>query len=192
VLCVLDGAKALRKAVRDVLGTRTPVQRCIRHKERNVLEHLPERDRPVVKRRLRAAWKLDDHTAALARLQALADELARSHPGAAASLREGMAKTLTVTRLRIRGALKRTLESTNPCESMIECVRRTSRNVKRWQSGDMALRWTAAGMLEAEQQFRKVIGYRDLAKLAVAVERDLTATNVPSPTAEEADTLVIA
>ena len=95
VLCVLDGAKALRKAVRDVLGTTTPVQRCIRHKERNVLDHLPERDRPAVKRRLRAAWKLDDHTAALARLQTLADELARSHPGAAASLREGMAETLT-------------------------------------------------------------------------------------------------
>jgi putative transposase len=101
-----------------------------------------------------------------------------------------MAETLTVTRLGIRGALKRTLESTNPCESMIECVRRTSRNVKRWQSGDMALRWTAAGMLEAEQQFRRVIGYRDLAKLAIAIERDLTAKNIPSPTAEQAATLV--
>jgi len=192
VLCVLDGAKALRKAVRDVLGHDTPVQRCIRHKERNVLEHLAERDRPPVKRRLRAAWKLDDHATALGRLQTLADELARSHPGAAASLTEGMAETLTVTRLGIRGALKRTLESTNPCESMIECVRRTSRNVKRWQSGDMALRWTAAGMLEAEQQFRKVIGYRDLAKLAIAVERHLTATNVSSPTPEQPATLVTA
>ena len=101
-----------------------------------------------------------------------------------------MAETLTVTRLGIRRALKRTLESTNPCESMIECVRRTSRNVKRWQSGDMALRWTAAGMLEAEQQFRRVIGYRDLAKLAVAIERDLTAKTHLSPTAEEAATLV--
>jgi hypothetical protein len=99
-------------------------------------------------------------------LHALAAELQHSHPGATASLREGIAETLTVTRLGIRGALKRTLESTNPCESMIECVRRTSRNVKRWQSGDMALRWTAAGMLEAEQQFRRVIGYRELAKLA--------------------------
>jgi len=69
--------------------------------------------------------------------------------------------------------LKRTLASTNPCESMIECVRRSARNVKRWQSGDMALRWTAAGMLEAERQFRRVIGYRELAKLAVAVEREL-------------------
>jgi putative transposase len=192
VLCVLDGAKALRKAVRDVLGTATPVQRCIRHKERNVLDHLPERDRPAVKRRLRVAWKLDDHAAALGRLQALADELARSHPGAAASLREGMVETLTVTRLQIRGSLKRTLESTNPCESMIECVRRTSRNVKRWQSGDMALRWIAAGMLEAEQQFRRVIGYRDLAKLAIAIERDLTTKNAPSPTAEQNATLVTA
>lgn len=101
-----------------------------------------------------------------------------------------MAETLTVTRLGIRGALKRTLESTNPCESMIECVRRTSRNVKHWQSGDMTLRWTAAGMLEAEQQFRHVIGYRDLAKLALAIELDLTAKTTRSPTAEQAATLV--
>ncbi len=113
------------------------------------------------------------------------------HPGAAASLREGLEETLTVTRLGVRGTLKKTLQSTNPCESMIECVRRTSRNVKRWQSGDMALRWTAAGMLEAEQQFRRVIGYRDLAKLAIAIERDLTA-HVPSTTAEQAATLVTA
>ena len=185
VLCVLDGAKALRKAVRDVLGARTPVQRCIRHKERNVLDHLPERDRPAVKRRLRAAWALERHDRAHERLVLLASELARSHPGAAASLREGLEETLTVTRLGIRGKLKATLESTNPCESMIECVRRTSRNVKRWQSGEMCMRWTAAGMLEAERQFRKVIGYRELAKLATAIERELAPQIVPSPIAEE-------
>jgi transposase-like protein len=172
VLCVIDGAKALRKAVDEVLGP-VPVQRCIRHKERNVLDHLPERDRPAVKQRLRRAWARDDHDRALDELRVLAGELERSHPGAAASLREGMAETLTVTRLRIRGSLKQTLQSTNPCESMIEIVRRTSRNVKRWQSGDMCLRWTAAGMLEAERQFRRVIGYRDLAKLALALEREL-------------------
>ena len=86
-----------------------------------------------------------------------------------------MAETLTVTRLGVRGRLKRTLASTNPCESMIDTVRRVARNVKRWQSGDMCLRWTAAGMLEAEQQFRKIIGHADLAKLAVAVERDVAA-----------------
>jgi putative transposase len=173
VLCVIDGAKALRKAIGEVLGP-VPGQRgCVRHKERNVLDHLPERDRPAVKRRLRHAWARDDHERALEELRSLARELERSHPGAAASLREGMAETLTVTRLGITGSLKRTLQSTNPCESMIEIVRRTSRNVKRWQSGDMCLRWTAAGMLEDERQFRKVIGYRDLASLALAAEREL-------------------
>src|SRR3954470_15979578 len=99
VLFVIDGAKALRKAIRDVFGIGAPVQRCIRHKERNVLEHLPERDRPQVRRRLRQAWKLDDHAAAVERLLVLAAELDRSHPGAAASLREGLQETLTVTRL---------------------------------------------------------------------------------------------
>jgi len=191
VLCVLDGAKALRKAVRDVLGVQTPVQRCIRHKERNVLDHLPERDRPVVKRRLRRAWADSDHERALGALKLLAQELDRSHPGAAASLREGMEETLTLIRLGIRGSLKQTLESTNPCESMIECVRRSARNVKRWQSGDMALRWTAAGMLEAERQFRRVIGYADLAKLVNAIERDLAQPTLATPT-KEAATLVTA
>jgi putative transposase len=174
-LVVLDGAKALRKAVRDVFGTDTPVQRCVRHKERNVLGHLPEHAHNTVRRRLRAAWALDDHDRALEQLRVLASELDRTHPGAAASLREGMDETLTVTRLGVTGNLKRTLASTNPCESMIETVRRISRNVKRWRNGDMCLRWTAAGMLEAEQQFRKIIGHGDVAKLAVAVERDVAA-----------------
>jgi putative transposase len=177
VLCVIDGSKALRKAIDEVLGP-VPVQRCIRHKERNVLDHLPERDRPQVKLRLRRAWARDDHQQAFDELRSLASELERSHPGAAASLREGMAETLTVTRLGIKGSLKQTLQSTNPCESMIGIVRRTSRNVKRWQSGDMCLRWTAAGMLEAERQFRRVIGYRDLAKLSLAVERELRAQSI--------------
>jgi putative transposase len=191
VLVVLDGSKALRAAVNEVFGP-TPVQRCVRHKERNVLEHLPERDQPAVKARMRTAWATDNYALALDGLRLLADELDRSHPGAAASLREGLEETLTLTRLGIRGKLKTTLQSTNPIESMIETVRRTSRNVKRWQSGDMCLRWTAAGMLEAEQQFRRIIGYRDLAKLALAVERDRAAQRAPAHTTsnEEAATLV--
>ena len=142
-----------------------------------MLEHLPERDRPAVRRRLRRAWERDDHLRAEEELRLLVSELERSHPGAAASLTEGLEETLTVTRLGVRGQLRRTLASTNPCESMIECVRRSARNVKRWQSGEMCLRWTAAGMLEAERQFRKVVGYRDLAKLAVAVEHELAPTS---------------
>jgi transposase-like protein len=171
ILFVIDGAKALRKAIRTVFGD-APVQRCVRHKERNVTDHLPERERPAVKQRLRRAWALDDHARALDQLKALASELDRSYPGAAGSLREGLEETLTLTRLGVSGNLKRTLESTNPVESMIEIVRRTERNVKRWSSGEMALRWTAAGMLEAERQFRKIIGYRDLATLVIAIERD--------------------
>jgi transposase-like protein len=174
VLVVLDGSKALRAAVEEVFGP-VPVQRCIRHKERNVLDHLPERDRPAVKTRLRRAWASDNHALALDGLRALADELAHSHPGAATSLNEGLEETLTLTRLGIRGRLKKTLASTNPIESMIEIIRRTSRNVKRWQNGDMCLRWTAAGMLEAETQFRRIVGYSDLAKLAHAVEHDIAA-----------------
>jgi transposase-like protein len=150
-----------------------------------VLHHLAERDRPAVKQRLRRAWADEDHDRALAQLQTLAGELEHSHPGAPASLKEGVAETLTVTRLGIRGALKRTLQSTNPCESMIETVRHTSRNVKRWQSGEMCLRWTAAGMLEAERQFRRIIGHADHARLALAVEKQLQ----PQPTTEVAISL---
>ena len=173
MLFVIDGSKALRKGIRSVFGD-VPIQRCIRHKERNVLGHLPERDRPAVKARLRKAWAETDHPRALEQLKGLASELDHTHPGAAGSLREGLEETLTVVRLGIKGKLKRTLESTNPAESMIDTVRTTQRNVKYWSSGEMGLRWTAAGLLEAEKQFRKVIGYKDLTKLAVAIERDLT------------------
>ena len=177
MLFVLDGSKALRKAVRSVFGE-VPVQRCLWHKERNVMGHLPERDRPPIKARMRKAWRETDYPRALEQLTRLADELEHTHPGAAGSLRGGMDETLTVIKLGIRGKLRRTLESTNPCESMIDTVRTTQRNVKNWSSGEMGLRWTAAGMLEAEKQFRKVIGYTDLPRLAVAIERRL---HLPQP-----------
>ena len=177
MLFVIDGSKALRKAVRSVFGD-VPVQRCLWHKERNVLGHLAERDRPPIKARLRKAWRETNYPRALEQLQRLADELEHAYPGAAGSLREGMEETLTVIRLGIRSKLRRTLESTNPCESMIDTVRTTQRNVKHWSSGEMGLRWTAAGMLEAEKQFRKVIGYTDLPRLAVAIERRL---HLPQP-----------
>ena len=184
MLFVLDGSKALRKAVRSVFGE-VPVQRCLWHKERNVMGHLPERDRPHVKARMRRAWQETDYPRALEQLTTLAGELDHTHPGAAGSLREGMDETLTVIRLGIKGKLRRTLESTNACESMIDTVRRTQRNVKHWTSGEMGLRWTAAGMLEAEKQFRKVIGYTDLPRLAIAIERGLH-LHQPNPAMQEA------
>jgi transposase-like protein len=171
ILFVIDGGKALRRAIKDVFGEHALVHRCHRHKERNVCDLLPERDRDQVRARMRAAWALTDAELARQRLELLASELDRTWPDAAGSLREGMADTLTLMRLGITGQLAKTLCSTNPCESMIEIVRHTQRNVKRWQDGDMRKRWTAAGMLVAEQQFRRIIGYRDLAKLVIAIER---------------------
>src|SRR4051794_23730470 len=180
ILFVIDGGKALRRAIKDVFGEHALVHRCQRHKERNVIDLLPERDRDHVRGRLRTAWSLADADLAEQRLQLLAGELDRSWPDAAASLREGMAETLTLMRLGITGQLAKTLCSTNPCESMIEIVRHTQRNVKRWQGGDMRKRWTAAGMLVAEQQFRRIIGYRHLATLVIAVERHALRT-APAP-----------
>jgi transposase-like protein len=171
ILFVIDGGKALRRAIGDVFGEHALVHRCHRHKERNVCDLLPERDRDQVRARMRAAWALTDPVPARDRLDLLAVELDRTWPDAAGSLREGLDDTLTLMRLGITGQLAKTLCSTNPCESMLEIVRHTQRNVKRWQDGDMRKRWTAAGMLVAEQQFRRIIGYRHLATLVIAVER---------------------
>jgi putative transposase len=181
ILFVIDGGKALRRAINDVFGEHALVHRCHRHKERNVGDLLPERDRDRVRTRIRAAWALTDPVLARDRLELLATELDRTWPDAATSLREGMTETLTLMRLGITGQLAKTLCSTNPCESMIEVVRHTQRNVKRWQGGDMRRRWTAAGMLVAEQQFRRIIGYRQLADLVGAIERHAAANRRPDP-----------
>jgi transposase-like protein len=169
ILFVLDGGKALARAVRDVFGAQAVIARCRQHKERNVLDHLPETERPWVRRKLRAAWANPNAAEAEAALKALAGQLERVNPDAAASLREGLADTLTVTRLGVTGSLLRTVMGTNPVESMIEIVRDHARNVKRWQPGDMRLRWAAAGMLAAATQFRRVKGYRQLPQLAAAL-----------------------
>lgn len=190
VLFVIDGSKALRRAIRDVFGAQALVHRCHRHKERNVCDLLPERDRDQIRARMRAAWSLTDPDLAKQRLELLAGELDRSWPDAAASLREGRDDTLTLMRLGITGNLAKTLCSTNPCESMIEIVRYTQRNVKRWRDGDMRKRWTAAGMLVAEQQFRRIIGYRDLANLVIAIERHALHAATPNPDRKEAAELV--
>jgi putative transposase len=171
VLFVIDGGKALERAIRAVFGAKALIQRCRQHKERNVTDHLPEAERPLVQRRLRAAWVLTDADQAKAELEQLARSLDRQRPGAAASLREGLELTLTVTRLGVGGKLLQTVASTNPMESMIEIIRDHAGRVKRWSSGEMALRWAAAGMLAAQGQFRRVKGYQELPQLALALER---------------------
>ena len=164
ILAVLDGSKALRRAVLDVFD-RPVIGRCQLHKIRNVQDKLPQKLRPVVAARMRRAYHADSALAAEAELTALAAELDRTHPGAAASLREGMGETLTVLRLNVPPTLARTLRSTNAVESMISICRAHSANVKRWRDGQMALRWCAAGMIEAGKQFRRVNGHLHLRAL---------------------------
>jgi putative transposase len=166
----LDGSKALRKAVIDVLD-HPVIQRCQLHKIRNVKDHLPQRLRSSVGRKMTDAYHADSALEAEAALLALAKELDRTHPGAAASLREGLHETLTVLRLGVPPTLARTLRSTNAIESMISVCREHASNVKRWRDGQMALRWCAAGMVEAGKQFRRVNGHLHLPTLRAALER---------------------
>jgi putative transposase len=173
VLAVLDGSKALARAVKDVFD-KPLIHRCQQHKIRNVRDRLPEKLRTVVERKMREAYHASSAIEAEGMLAALARELDRTHPGAAASLREGMAETLTILRLGVPPTLARTLHSTNPIESMIEICREHSKNVKRWRDGTMALRWCAAGMLEAGHQFRRVNGHLHLPKLRAAMEAHFT------------------
>jgi transposase-like protein len=170
ILVVLDGSKALRRAVLDVFD-RPVLGRCQLHKIRNVEDRLPEKMRAVVASRMRRAYHADSALAADAELTALATELARTHPGAAASLREGMAETLTVLRLNLPPTLARTFRSTNAIESMISICRDHATNVKRWRDGQMALRWCAAGMAEAGKQFRRINGHLHLRALRDTLER---------------------
>ena len=182
ILVVIDGAKALRRAVRDVFD-HPVIQRCQLHKLRNVADRLPDALASVVAKRMRVAYRHSDPLVAQAELEALARELDRSHPGAAASLREGLVETLTIARLSVPPTLARTLRSTNCIESMIEICRDHAANVKRWQDGQMVLRWIAAGMGEAAKQFRRVNGYLYLPGLRVALDQTIGAV---TPTKEDA------
>jgi putative transposase len=182
ILVVIDGAKALRRAVTDVFD-HPVIQRCQLHKLRNVTDRLPDALASVVAKRMRVAYHISDPLVAEAELEALARELDRSHPGAAASLREGLVETLTISRLGVPPTLARTLRSTNSIESMIEICRDHAVNVKRWQDGQMVLRWVAAGMGEAAKQFRRVNGHLHLPALRAALDATIDAV---TPSKEDA------
>ena len=170
LLFVIDGAQGLRRAITDVFGSRGVVQRCQVHKWRNVIGHLLERLHASVGKALRDAWDLDSADRAARVLARLAGSLERDHPGAAASIREGLDETLTVQRLGLTGALQRTLRTTNIIENLNGSVERYTRNVKRWRGGQMIQRWVASALVEAEKHFRRVRGYRDLQRLLGALD----------------------
>jgi transposase-like protein len=156
MLFVIDGAKALHKAIVARFGPRALVQRCQVHKARNVKDHLPDQLRPSVATTMRQAYAMRDYKAAKRQLENLARQLDDEHPGAAASVREGLAETLTVVRLGLPQSFARTFATTNPIENLNSGARWTCRNVKRWRGGTMVLRWACAAVREAEQRFRGV------------------------------------
>lgn len=177
VLVVIDGAKALAAAVNAVFD-HPVIQRCQLHKVRNVEAKLSKSMAATVAKKMRVAYHDPDPLHAEATLEALARSLDKAHPGAAGSLREGLAETLTVSRLGVPPTLARTLRSTNAIESMIEICRDHSTNVKRWRDGQMALRWCAAGMGEAAKQFRRVNGHLHLGALRKTLDEHAADTTV--------------
>ena len=179
-LWVIDGAKGLRRAIRDLFGETALVQRCQVHKLRNVIEHLPEHVHASVRRAINDAWSSRDPALALKQLERLACSLEREHPGAAGSLREGLEETLTVQRLGIDGALYLTLRSTNPIENLNGAVAHHTRNVKRWRNGHMVLRWVGAALLQATAGFRRLRGMREMPKLCAALDQHYRARSVNS------------
>jgi putative transposase len=168
-LVVIDGSKALAKAVREVFGKRAMIQRCQIHKKRNVLEHLPERRREATGAILATAYHCRDLKRALEMLNKLARQLERKHPSAAASLREGLEETLTVLSFGLLDALERTLTTTNAIENLYSVLRRIHHNVKRWQDGTMVLRWVAIALEEATKGFRRLKGHEGMPRLVAAL-----------------------
>ena len=160
-LFVIDGSKALRKAIDAVYGQENPVQRCRNHKRKNVLDHVPDSMKETVKATMNAAYRLDSDNG-MARLEELAKMLELPHPSAAGSLREGLAETFTVNRLGLPGALRRCLCTTNVIESPNSGIRRRTGRVTRWTDGSMVLRWVASALIETEKSFRRIMGYEQL------------------------------
>ncbi len=172
-LVVLDGSKALLKAVRKVFGENAEVQRCQAHKERNVLDHLPKDRHQVVRMRLRSAWKMREYEEAKSELLRLVRYLRDLNPSAARSLEEGLEETLTLHRLDVPDPLRRVLRTTNTIESAFSMTRKYCRNVKRWRPGDMAVRWAGTMLLEAQKRFRRLRGHRSMPRLLEVLGRSV-------------------
>jgi putative transposase len=173
ILFIIDGAKALRRAVRDAFGDYGVVQRCQLHKRKNVLGHFPESMHASVDRAMKDAYRANSEKLAQKQLLRLAKSLEQDHPSAAGSIREGLDETLTVIRLGANGALLRTLCTTNPIENLNGSIEHYTRDVQRWQEGRMIELWVAAALIHAEKRFHRIRGYRDLPSLIAALDADV-------------------
>ena len=184
-LFIVDGSKALTKAIRKTFGRHTPIQRCQIHKARNILERLPKHLHASVRTALRQAWEMEDAEKAERLIRNLARRLEQAAPGVSASILEGLDEMLTVIRLGLPQSLRRSLACTNIIENMMGTIRRVCRNVKRWRDASMALRWTAAAMQEAAKGFRRLKAHKQLPRLRAALSAHQGAHRQPAlePTA---------
>lgn len=180
MLFVLDGSKALSKAVKSLWGERAVIQRCQVHKLRNIRAHLAERHQATILARIREAYSMEGFEEARDSLMTTVRYLERLNPDAARSLEEGLVETLTVHRLGLRGALRKTLSSTNVIENCQGTTRRVTRNVKRWRDGAMVLRWVGCALLVAEKRFHRIRGHRDLVFLKGALQKLVDGNDVDS------------
>ena len=176
-LFVLDGGKALHKAVTDTFGGKAVIQRCQVHKKRDVLAQLPKSERANTGLQISMAYLENDYDNAKKALDLLAHNLEHRYPKAAASLREGLEETLTVHRLKVPGLLRQTLSNTNAMESANSVAASVIKRVKHWNDGEQILRYAAAGFLEAEKSFRRVKGYRQIPLLVSAIEKELESSS---------------
>lgn len=172
ILVVIDGGKALRKAVKDVFGKRAQIQRCQIHKLRNVADHLPDDVAAGVKKHMRQAYGCADLGKARRILHGLVNQLKKKYPSAAASIEEGLEETLTVIRLRLPESLRLTFRCTNAIENLMGTIRQISRRVKHWRGGEMIERWTVTAIFEAQKKFRRIKGYKNIKLLIAALNED--------------------
>ena len=170
-LFIIDGSKALSKALRRTFGRDAAIQRCQIHKARNIMDRLPKSMHASVRRVLRQAWEMDDAEKAEKLIRNLARRLERDWSGVSASILEGIDEMLTVTRLGLPHELRRSLACTNIIENVMGAVRRVCRNVKYWRSSSMAMRWAAAAMQEATKGFRRLKAYKHLPALRAALRK---------------------
>lgn len=171
-LFVIDGSKALRKAINQVFGADNPVQRCRIHKIRNVCDKLPAEHAQQTRAEMKAAYQLP-RKKGIARLKKRAEWLDIHYPDAAASLREGLEETFTINRLELPGTLRHCLGSTNIIESNFSGVRMRTRRVRRWRNAQMVLRWVSTAFLKAEENYHRIKGHRDLWTLQAKLRKGL-------------------
>ena len=178
LLFVVDGSRALRKAIKEVFGDKAVVQRCVRHKMENVLSHLPDRWKVEAERRLKAAWGMEGYDEAKEAMDGVLRWLRRLNEGAARSLKEGLEETLTLHRLGVRGELRRSLRTTNLIESCLSLGQRICGRVSRWRDVRQVMRWCGLWLVEAEKRMRRVRGWRGLLELKQRLREEVASPSI--------------